>query len=134
MKPLRTFSSPLADMVAMRPYTDMPSMFDEVWPPGRLYYHKASNIRDLSDAAIETLLEYAAPMPAAVSSIYLMQYVHGAASRVAVSETAFPHRYDHYSWASIRDGRPSRLREDHPLDAGLLARDAAFRPTGGEPQ
>lgn len=96
LKPLRTFSSPLADTVAVRPYTEMQSMFDEVWPPGRLYYHKASNIRDLSDAAIETLLEHAAAMPTAVSSIYLMQYVHGAASRVAASETAFPHRTYHY--------------------------------------
>ena len=96
LKPLRTFSSPLADTVAARPYTEMQSMFDEVWPPGRLYYHKASNIRDLSEGAIETLLEYAAAMPTAVSSIYLMQYVHGAASRVAASETAFPHRYYHY--------------------------------------
>ncbi len=96
LKPLRTFSSPLADMVAVRPYTEMQSLLDEVWPPGRLYYHKASNIRDLSDAAIETLVVYAQDMPTAVSSIYLMQYVHGAASRVAGSETAFPHRYDHY--------------------------------------
>ncbi len=96
LKPLRTFSSPLADMFAVQPYTEMQTTFDEFWPPGRLYYHKASNIRDLSDGAIDTLIEHATAMPTAVSSIYLMQYVHGAASRVAASETAFPHRNYHY--------------------------------------
>ncbi len=96
LKPLRTFSSPLADLVAVRPYIEMQSLFDEVWPPGRLYYHKSSNIRDLSNAAaIETLVAYARTMPTDVSVLYFQQ-VHGFASRVAVSETAFPHRYDHY--------------------------------------
>ncbi len=95
LKPLRTISSPLADLIAVRPYTEMQSLTDEIWPPGRLYYHKASNIRDLSDPAIETLATHAQTMPTAVSSIYFQQ-VHGAASRLAANETAFPHRYDHY--------------------------------------
>ena len=34
-------------------------------------------------------------MPTDVSVIYFQQ-VHGFTSRVAASETAFPHRYDHY--------------------------------------
>ena len=95
LKPLRTFIPPLADLIAPRPYVEMQSLFDEVWPPGRLYYNKASNIRDLSDPAFETLVAYGAAMPTKVSAIYLMQ-LHGAASRVAGSETAFPHRNDHY--------------------------------------
>ena len=95
LKPLRRFGSPLADLIAPRPYVEMQSMFDEVWPPGRLYYDKASNIRDLSDPAIETLVEYAASMPTSLSAIYLQQ-LHGAASRVAGNVTAFPHRNDHY--------------------------------------
>ncbi len=96
LKPLRTFSSPIADMIAEQSYVEMQSMFDEIWPPGRLYYHKASNLRELSDSAIETLVACAQHFPTAVSSIYLMQYMHGAAIRVGESETAFPHRYYHY--------------------------------------
>ena len=95
LKPLRTFSSPLADFITPRPYVKMQTLFDEVWPPGRLYYHKAHIIRDLTEPAVETLVTYGRGVPTALSAIYFMR-VHGAASRVPVSEMAFPHRYDHY--------------------------------------
>ena len=95
LKPLRTFSSPLADLIEPRSYVEMQTLFDEAWAPGRLYYNKSSNICDLSDEAIETLVEYARVMPTSLSSIYL-QRLHGAASRVPESDTAFPHRHEHY--------------------------------------
>lgn len=95
LKPLRTFSQPLADLIAPRPYVEMQTLLDEAWPPGRLYYNKAHIIRALSDGAVRTVLEYASAMPTTVSNIAFQQ-LHGAASRVPVSETAFPHRYDHY--------------------------------------
>ncbi len=95
LRPLRTFSSPLADFMTSQPYVQMQSLFDEKWPPGWLYYVKAQNIRNLNDGAIETMLEYARAIPTPSSSIVLQQ-LHGAASRVPENETAFPHRYDHY--------------------------------------
>ena len=95
LKPLRTFSQPLADLIEPRPYVEMQTLLDAVWPPGRLYYNKAHNIRTLSDGAIRTVLQYAGTMPTTVSNIAFQQ-LHGAAARVRVSETAFPHRYDHY--------------------------------------
>lgn len=95
LKPLRTFSSPLADLISPRPYTEMQTLFDEAWQPGRLYYNKAHNIRTLSESAIETLLAYARTIPTPLSNIAFQQ-LHGAATRVGTSETAFPHRYPHY--------------------------------------
>lgn len=95
VRPLRTFSSPLADFITSQPYVQMQTLFDEQWPPGRLYYVKAENIRNLNDGAIETMLKYARAIPTRFSAIVLMQ-LHGAASRVPENETAFPHRYDHY--------------------------------------
>lgn len=94
-KPLRTFSPPLADLIAQRPYVEMQSVLDEFWPPGRLYYNKAHNIRTLSDGAIEIILAYFRAVPTSLSNIALQQ-LHGASSHVPASETAFPHRYDHY--------------------------------------
>lgn len=99
LRPLRTFSSPLADLIAPLSYVQMQTLFDEAWPPGRLYYHKGHNICALSDDAIEALVAYAQAMPTPLSSIYFQQ-IHGAASRVPVSETAFPHRYDYYNWGA----------------------------------
>lgn len=54
MKPLRTFSPPIADLICPRSYVDMQSFFDEGWAPGQLYQWKTSLMRHLSEAAIET--------------------------------------------------------------------------------
>ncbi len=96
LKPLRTFSPLLADLIAPQPYVVMQTLFDGAWPPGRLYYHKGHNIRAISQGAVEILVKYAETMPTPVSSIYFQQ-VHGASSRVPASATAFPHRYHYYN-------------------------------------
>src|SRR2546426_660221 len=80
----------------LHPYTQIQTLFDEAWPPGRRYYNKSSIIRRLSDPAINLLLTYGRALPTALSAIALQQ-LHGAASRVGAGDTAFPHRYDHYS-------------------------------------
>lgn len=95
LKPLRTFAMPLADLIQQRPYLEMQTQLDQTWPPGRHYYNKAHNVRRLSDGAIQTILRYSAILPTPVSNIAFQQ-MHGAASRILASETAFPHRYDHY--------------------------------------
>jgi FAD/FMN-containing dehydrogenase len=97
LRPLRTFAAPLADLMAPKPYVEMQTLFDEAWPPGQLYYDKSSIIRSLSEAVIETFLAYTRTMPTRLSSIAFQQ-LHGAASRVGVGDTAFPHRYDHLSF------------------------------------
>jgi FAD/FMN-containing dehydrogenase len=97
LKSLRTFSPPLSDLIERRPYVEMQSLLDAVWPPGRLYYNKAHNLRTLSEAAAQTVVAYARSMPTTVSNIAFQQ-LHGAASRASATETAFPHRYDHYDF------------------------------------
>jgi hypothetical protein len=96
LNPLRRVATPLADLIAPQPYVQIQTLFDEAWPPGRRYYNKSSIIRRLDGAAIETLLAYARAMPTTLSAIALQQ-LHGASSRIAATETAFPHRYDHFS-------------------------------------
>ncbi len=95
LTPLRSFSQPLADLITLRPYTEMQTVLDQAWPPGRHYYNKAHNVRTLSDGVIQTVLQYAGTLPTSVSNIAFQQ-LHGAASRIPIDETAFPHRYDHY--------------------------------------
>ena len=94
VQPLRAFTTPLADLLAPQPYTQMQTLFDEAWPPGRRYYNKSSIVRRITDAASEVLVEYGRNLPTPTSAIALQQ-LHGAASRVAPDATAFPHRYDH---------------------------------------
>lgn len=94
VRPLRTFTTPIADLLAPQPYTQMQTLFDEAWPPGRRYYNKSSIVRRITDAASEVLVEYGRTMPTPTSAIAIQQ-LHGAATRVTADATAFPHRYDH---------------------------------------
>jgi FAD/FMN-containing dehydrogenase len=73
----------------------MHALLDPAWPSGRHYYNKAHNIRRIGAGAIEMVLRYSAELPTAFTNIAFQQ-LHGAASRVSVDETAFPHRYDHF--------------------------------------
>src|SRR5262249_14097522 len=75
--------------------TEMQSFFDQNWAPGQFNYLKTSLMRAPSDEVIEVLLEHAQTRPTPICLIYFQQ-LHGAASRLKASETAFPHRFDHY--------------------------------------
>ncbi len=113
LAPLRAFAEPLLDDVAPRTYVEMQRITDASWPRGRLYYWKSSLVRELDDGAIEALLEHAARKPTPESVIYLQQ-LHGAATRVAAEETAFPHRYDHFNCGAMLNAQ-----DPADVDAGV---------------
>ena len=95
LEPLRTFGTPIADVIRQQPYLEMQSLFDPMNPPGRRYYNKAHNISKVGAGAIDSILHQMTTAPTPLSGIVLQQ-LHGAAGRVPVSDTAFPHRYDHH--------------------------------------
>jgi Berberine and berberine like len=97
LRPLRTFQSPISDEIQPMPYPVLQSARDVGFPSGRLHYWKSGWLRDLSDGAIETLMRFVPRMPSATSSVGL-QHMHGAASRVPPSDTAFAHRADQYDF------------------------------------
>jgi len=108
LRPLRTFHSPVEDGIQPIPYTVLQSARDEGFPSGRMHYWKSGWLRDLTDAAIETLMRYIPQMPSSASGVGLQQ-MHGAASRVAPSATAFPHRAAQHDfligsqWSDVAD-------------------------------
>lgn len=93
--PLRTFDMPLVDLIRPRSPLKMVTQADMGAPAGRHYYEKASTLSDLSDEAIEALVEYGATCTSPWSQV-LIQHVHGAASRVGPTETAFAQRGESY--------------------------------------
>jgi hypothetical protein len=97
LRPLREFGAPAQDTIASMPYVALQSAPDAGFPLGRLHYWKSGYLRHLTDAAIDTLLDVAAAMPPGVSGVG-MQGLRGAASRVAVGATAFPHRAAQYDF------------------------------------
>jgi hypothetical protein len=113
IKALRGFGTPMADMIAERPYLEMQSLFDKDIPPGKRYYNKAHNLRRMNEGTIDAVLRFTATMLPYPSMIGFQQ-LHGAGARVQIDATAFPHRYNHYViWISP-------AAEDPALDGSMI--------------
>ena len=68
----------------------MNTLVDGANPTGMQNYWKGNLMRELGDGAIDAIVEHAARVPSP-RSVFLIDQLHGAASRVAPSETAFAH-------------------------------------------
>jgi FAD/FMN-containing dehydrogenase len=93
--PVRKFGSPLVDRIRPQSYLRLITRADAGAPPGRHYYQRATTLAELTDEAIEALADYGAACTSPFSQI-LIQHVHGAASRVGPTETAFALREESY--------------------------------------
>jgi FAD/FMN-containing dehydrogenase len=87
---------PVADMTGKKKYTEIQTMLDFSAPAGQHYYFKCPFLRDLTDDAIQTIVDFAETMPSEQTQI-VIEHMHGAASRVSVAQTAFGLRRVHYS-------------------------------------
>jgi len=97
VEPLRKFGPPMADLIGPKSYLEIQKeIFDAAFPPNHQNYWKGGFAQALSDPVIEAMVEYAATRPSPASFV-AVEHFHGAAARVPVSETAFPHRREQYS-------------------------------------
>ncbi len=96
MKPIKAFGKPVMDVLGPIPYSAMNTMLDAGNPKGALNYWKANFVPELSDGAIDTVVKAFASCTSPMSGI-LFEHFHGAACRVPVAETAFPHRASGYN-------------------------------------
>ncbi|MGI8926521.1 MAG: FAD-binding oxidoreductase [Tepidiformaceae bacterium] len=96
LRPLREFGPPMIDAIAPNTYSATNAMLDAGFPKGALSYWKSSFLEDLDDAAIDTIAEQFSACPSPMSGLVL-EHVHGAVTRVGVTETAFPHRSTGYN-------------------------------------
>ena len=121
LAPLRKFGQPLFDGIQPMPYAGLFARIDPTVPAGRSYYVKGGAIPMLSDGAIEALVDSVEGRTSPHSHIFLTQ-VHGAATRVGPTETAFPVREEHHeftldaSWED--DGRERHVqwaRQSHQI-------------------
>jgi FAD/FMN-containing dehydrogenase len=130
LNPLRTYGAPIEDRIAPMAYLQVQSAGDSVFPRGQRYYWKAQFLREITDAAIDTLLSAYATAPS-VMSLVVFQQVGGAIARVPATDTAYGNRDAAY------DCFPISIWQDPAEDEANIrwARDvwAAMRPfsTGG---
>ena len=96
LRPLRSHPGVAADSVRPMSYLEVQSMFDAAFPAGRLNYWKSSFLQDLSDEAIATLIAFFRTVPSPFSAVAIEPF-GGAVARVAIDETAFPHRRSRFS-------------------------------------
>lgn len=96
MKPLKAFGTPVMDAIEPMSYCALNSLLDAAYPKGALNHWKSSFLSQLSDDTIECLVECFARCPTPMGQL-LLEHFHGAACRVGVSETAFPHRSPGYN-------------------------------------
>ena len=96
VRPLKEFGPPVMDAIGPMPYSQLNSMLDGAYPKGALNYWKSSFLKELSDDAIDAVTECFGACPTPMGQMFL-EHVHGAAARIGVSDTAFPHRADGYN-------------------------------------
>jgi FAD/FMN-containing dehydrogenase len=91
LRPLREVLTPIADRIGPTPYVELQRAADANFPHGERFYWKAQFLREITDAAIDELIER---FPAAPSkrSLFVFQQVGGAIARVPASRTAYSNR------------------------------------------
>lgn len=102
MRPLKSFGSPALDAIGPIPYSTINGMLDAGYPKGALNYWRSQFLTDLSDAAIDTMIACFARCPTPMGQL-LIEHFHGAATRVDVTNTAFPHRQEGYNFLILAE-------------------------------
>jgi FAD/FMN-containing dehydrogenase len=111
VRPIKDFGTPVTGTVGPMTYCDVNAMLDAGYPKGALNYWKSHFLPDLTDAAIDTIVDAFERCPSPMSEILLERF-HGAATRVGIGDTAFPLRAAGYNllvlsqWMSPADNEP----------------------------
>ena len=91
VQPIKEFGPPGADLIGPMPYAVHQSLLDPILPPHLRYYVKSVFLDELSDEALETLVDCSAGMTSPLSLVTLQQY-RGVVSRVEPDATAYAYR------------------------------------------
>ena len=91
LEPLRKFGPPLADLVGPMPYTAVQTMIDSLTPSGRQNYEKAHFLADISDDAIDIMVDSFKNVTSPHSAI-IVQHIGGEMQRGAGDGAAYSQR------------------------------------------
>jgi FAD/FMN-containing dehydrogenase len=100
LAPLRRFGSPILDAIQPMPFPVMQTLLDGAGADGNQNYWKSTFLRELSDDALDTIVEHANQATSPLTAVLVEQY-GGAASRVAADATAFAHRQAEYDFGIL---------------------------------
>jgi hypothetical protein len=97
LAPLIGFGSPVVSQVGPMPYPEMNRLLDAAYPAGALNCWRSSFLADLSDDAIEVLVEHFAAAPSPMMQLAIESF-HGVVGHLA------------YRQGQRRPSRPSTVR------------------------
>ena len=104
IQPLRGFGTAHGEHVGVQPYTAWQQAFDPLLAPGARNYWKSHNFSQLSDGAIDAIIEYAGTLPSPQCEIFIAH--------------------------DRGPDDPRRARGDGLLEPGRQLRDERARPLG----
>jgi FAD/FMN-containing dehydrogenase len=91
LKGLREIGKPIADVIGPSKFVDFQAAFDPLLTPGARNYWKSHDFAELSDGAIDLVIDYTGKLPTPQCEIFLA-HLGGAVSRVPADATAYTHR------------------------------------------
>jgi FAD binding domain/Berberine and berberine like len=100
LRPLREFGPPLADQLGPSPYAALQGISEHFNPRGYRNYQKTNYLKDLSDDAIDTLVEHYLRVPAPFSHI-VVEHMGGAVGRMDQQATAYNYRDAQYNFLIV---------------------------------
>ena len=89
--PLRSFGDAYGEHLGTQPYVQWQQAFDPLLTPGARNYWKSHNFIELSDGALDTIIEFVGKIPSPQCEIFL-GLIAGAANRVSSNAMAYGHR------------------------------------------
>jgi len=132
IEPIRKAARPLMDMVGPMPYTALQSMLDASGPKGVRAYMKAEFLEELTDGAIDKLVEHGGDRPGPLVQL-LLEPMGGAIGRVDEDETALGRRDVKWCYhaLSLWMEPDEATKEAHVRWARELSADMAPHVTSG---
>jgi FAD/FMN-containing dehydrogenase len=91
IEPLRSFGDAHGEHIGVQPYTEWQQAFDPLLTPGARNYWKSHNFTELSDGALDVMIEYAGGLPSPQCEIFI-GHIAGAANRIPANAMAYGHR------------------------------------------
>jgi FAD/FMN-containing dehydrogenase len=112
LKPLRQFGPPAADLIQPMPYPVINTLSDGGYPRGAFNYWKSAFLSELSDGALEIMVDAMYRCPSPMSGLGIVPYL-GAVTRVDTAATAFAHRAPGYSLLIVSQWTNQRETEQN---------------------
>jgi len=91
ISPLRSFGDAYGEHIGTQPYAQWQQAFDPLLTPGARNYWKSHNFTELSDGALDSMIEFAGKLPSPQCEIFV-GLIEGAANRVPSDAMAYGHR------------------------------------------